>query len=86
MVALVVVVLALVVYFTGTGGVPEHGSLHEPGGGDEIIVVDQSAGAPAATACDEDSERGKLVIDTTNNRLYICHGAARGWDYIALTD
>ena len=45
-----------------------------------------SAGAPLAADCDTDSERGRISIDTTNNRLYICNGAARGWDYVALTD
>lgn len=32
------------------------------------------------------AERGRMIIDTTNNRLYICNGATRGWDYVALTD
>lgn len=45
-----------------------------------------SAGAPTATDCDANSERGRLSIDTTNNRLYVCNGATRGWDYVALTD
>lgn len=45
-----------------------------------------NAGAPAATDCDADAEGGRWVRDTTNNRLYICNGATRGWDYVALTD
>ncbi|MCJ7740151.1 hypothetical protein MUP32_02410, partial [Candidatus Microgenomates bacterium] len=45
-----------------------------------------SAGAPAAGDCDETGERGRMAIDTTNNRLYVCNGATRLWDYIALTD
>lgn len=45
-----------------------------------------SAGVPLAGDCDADAERGRLFIDTGNNRLYICNGAARGWDYTALTD
>ena len=43
-------------------------------------------GAPPAGDCDDDSERGRMYIDTTNNRLYICNGATRGWDYVVLTD
>jgi hypothetical protein len=29
---------------------------------------------------------GSVGIDTTNNRLYVCNGATRGWDYTALTN
>lgn len=31
-------------------------------------------------------ERGHLVLDYISNRLYVCNGAARGWDYVELTD
>jgi hypothetical protein len=44
-----------------------------------------SAGSPPPTDCDADNERGKMAIDTSNNRLYVCNGATRGWDYIALS-
>lgn len=44
------------------------------------------AGAPTATHCDHANELGRIAIDTTNNRLYICMGATRGWDYAALTN
>ena len=47
-------------------------------------LSDNNAGAPPAADCDADYERGRLSIDTNNNRLYICNGAARGWDYVAL--
>lgn len=53
---------------------------------DGFRFEDTSAGAPTAGDCDADAERGRLVIDTTNNRLYICNGATRGWDFIALSD
>jgi len=43
-------------------------------------------GAPPAGDCDDDSERGRMYIDTTNNRLYICNGEKKGWDYVVLTD
>ncbi|MBI4668848.1 MAG: hypothetical protein HY747_06635, partial [Elusimicrobia bacterium] len=45
-----------------------------------------TAGAPPAADCDADAERGRLTIDTTNNRLYVCNGASRGWDYVTLTN
>lgn len=45
-----------------------------------------TAGAPSNADCNADDERGRLVIDTTNNRLYICNGLSRGWDYTALTN
>lgn len=43
------------------------------------------AGAPPAADCTNDYI-GRMAIDTTNNRLYICMGATRSWDYIALTN
>ncbi len=45
-----------------------------------------SATSPAATDCDSDTERGRMSIGTTDNRVYLCNGAVRGWDYISLTD
>lgn len=45
-----------------------------------------STGTPTASDCDADAERGRLAIDTQNNRLYVCNGATRGWDYATLTD
>jgi hypothetical protein len=44
------------------------------------------AGAPLNADCDSDDERGRFYIDTSANRLYICNGASRGWDYVALTN
>ncbi len=45
-----------------------------------------TAGPPPAVDCDDDTERGRISIDTSNNRLYVCNGALRGWDYAALSD
>ena len=45
-----------------------------------------SSGAPSAGDCDDDGDRGRLVIDTTNDRLYLCNGGARAWDVLTLTD
>lgn len=44
------------------------------------------AGAPAGADCNADNKRGRLYIDTTNNRLFICNGATRAWDYVNLID
>jgi hypothetical protein len=46
-----------------------------------ILIV---AGTPASGFCDEDTERGRLAIDTSNNLLYVCNGQSRGWDTITL--
>lgn len=54
--------------------------------GSYLQIKDSNAGAPPAGDCDNDSEMGRMSIDTTNERLYICNGATRAWDYIALTD
>lgn len=59
--------------------------LHVPDGG-YLQAEDHNAGAPPAGDCDNDAERGRISLDTSNNRLYVCMGAARGWDYSALTD
>lgn len=62
---------------------------------DSLLTVDGSgylqfkhsqAGAPPAADCDANSERGRMSINTSNNRLYICNGATRGWDYVSLTN
>jgi hypothetical protein len=60
----------------------------------EVVVPDgmfaqfgnHSGAVPLAADCNADSEWGRQYIDTDNNRLYICNGASRGWDYISLTD
>lgn len=41
------------------------------------------AGAPTSGDCDTASEMGRLSIDTTNHRLYVCEGAI-GWKYATL--
>lgn len=70
----------------GFGGLTNpQSTLHVPDG-KYAQFEDNNAGAPTATDCDSDTERGRLSIDTTNNRLYVCNGATRGWDYVALTD
>jgi hypothetical protein len=68
-----------------TGLTNANGGLNVPDG-NYAQLADNNAGAPAAADCDADNERGRISIDTTNNRLYVCNGATRGWDYIALTN
>ena len=46
----------------------------------------KSTGRPLVADCDTNGERGRLSLDTTNNRLYICNGVTRGWDFIPLND
>jgi hypothetical protein len=45
-----------------------------------------SDGAPDALACNSNTERGAMVLDHANNRLYICSGPERGWDYTDLSN
>lgn len=69
----------------GIGTASPQSALHVPDG-KYMQVEDNNAGAPPGADCDNNAERGRLSLDTTNNRLYICNGATRGWDYMALTD
>jgi len=69
----------------GIGTTAPMSALHVPDG-KYAQFEDNNAGPPPAADCDADSERGRMSIDTANNRLYICNGASRGWDYIALTN
>ncbi len=45
-----------------------------------------SAGAPPSADCASDSQRGRLSIDTTNNKMYVCNGTSRGWDSVNLAN
>ena len=45
-----------------------------------------SSGAPPSADCNSNSQRGRLTLDITNNRLYVCAGASRGWDRLNLID
>lgn len=45
-----------------------------------------SNGAPLSSDCDSEDEVGRLTIDRVNNRLYVCNGKIRGWDYVDLID
>uniref|UniRef100_A0A7C4M2Q7 LamG domain-containing protein n=1 Tax=candidate division CPR3 bacterium TaxID=2268181 RepID=A0A7C4M2Q7_UNCC3 len=71
--------------YVGIGTTDPQSTLHVPDG-KYAQFEDNNAGAPPSADCDSNTERGRISIDTTNNRLYICNGATRGWDYIGLTD
>lgn len=78
----------IVIDLTGNVGIGKNdpqSALHVPDG-KYLQAEDNNAGAPPAADCDNNAERGRLSIDTTNNRLYVCNGATRGWDYVALTN
>lgn len=68
-----------------SGGLGSQSALYIPDG-KYAQFEDNNPGAPPAGDCDCDSERGRISIDTANNRLYICNGSARGWDYIPLVN
>ncbi len=69
----------------GIGTNDPQSALHVPDG-KYIQAEDNNAGPPPTADCDIDTERGRLSIDTASNRLYICNGAARSWDYVDLND
>ena len=69
----------------GVGTTTPESTLHVPDG-KYFQAEDNNAGAPPSADCDTDAERGRQSIDTTNNLLYVCNGATRGWDYVALSD
>ena len=69
----------------GIGTTSPQSTLHVPDG-KYAQFEDNNAGAPPAGDCDNNAERGRMSIDTTNNLLYVCNGATRGWDYIEMTD
>ncbi len=48
--------------------------------------IDSSISIPVSADCDSDAERGRLILEYTNNRMYICNGASRGWDYLVLNN
>ncbi len=63
------------------------------GPGDSVyqyLQIDAESGQPPVADCDNDLERGRLLVDYSGasgaHKLYICTGAANGWDSAALTD
>lgn len=62
--------------------------------GQYLQVASTDDAAPPAADCDSDEERGRMSVANlprrflpgTQSRLYVCQGAARGWDYVLLSD
>ncbi len=71
---------------TAATDIPSGTSLYVPSASGYLQFTKSGAGAPTASDCDQDNERGRLYIDTNLNRLYVCNGATRNWDYTALTN
>jgi len=51
-------------------------------GSESYLQIDTIAGAPAASECTSSAQSGKMILDDTNNALYIC--TALGWRSVAL--
>jgi len=45
-----------------------------------------NSGAPPDLDCNSFKEQGTMKLDSKNNRLYICNGPERGWDYVSLSN
>lgn len=69
------------------------GGLSVPDG--QYLQIDSTDdAAPPAADCDSDEERGRMSVANlprrflpgTQSRLYVCQGAARGWDWVLLSD
>ncbi len=69
----------------GIGTTAPKSALHVPDG-KYLQAEDNNAGAPPSADCDSDTERGRISLDTVNFRLYVCAGAARGWDFAELNN
>jgi hypothetical protein len=50
----------------------------------QVSTIAGDAPTLVSDDCNADAERGRMVLDTTNDRLYICDGLTRGWDYLQL--
>lgn len=48
--------------------------------------IELSDGVPPSVDCNSYTERGRMVLDHKNNRLYVCNGPERGWDYSSLNN
>ena len=62
--------------------------------GQYLQIASTDDAAPPVADCDSDEERGRMSVANlprrflpgTQSRLYVCQGAARGWDYVLLSD
>ena len=53
-------------------------ALHIQGG---YLQIQSTASPPPIVDCG-DAAIGRMILDTTNNRLYICNGTPTGWEYL----
>lgn len=73
-------------YFSGSVDVAKDLTVGAPDGSSGYLQFRRFGAGIPTSGCIDDTERGRLYIDTLNNLLYICNGAIRGWDYISLID
>ena len=52
----------------------------------QYLQIDSESGAPSAGDCNADTQRGRMIHDYTNFKIYVCGGASRGWDHLDLVD
>lgn len=52
----------------------------------QYLQIDSENGAPSAGDCNSNSQKGRMIHDYTNFKVYICGGASRGWDHLDLAD
>lgn len=52
----------------------------------EFGKTELSEGKPPSIDCNSYTERGRMSLDHENNRLYVCNGPDRGWDYTTLSN
>lgn len=52
--------------------------------GQYLRLAGLNNGAPPAGDCDSDDERGRVTISVKPNQLFVCQGAAGGWDHLFL--
>lgn len=73
-------------YFSGDVDVDGGLSVGDPDDQTKYLQFNtQGSGAPSAADCSSDTQRGRLYLDYSSSyRLWVCVGAARGWDYIDL--
>jgi hypothetical protein len=69
----------------GWGSVKVESGIHVPNG-TYAQFENNGFGPPPHEDCTTDEQKGRIFIDSADNRLYICNGAARGWDFVTLSD
>jgi hypothetical protein len=52
----------------------------------EYLWMDVEDKEPDAKDCNSQEERGRFAMQRGTDRIYICNGPDRGWDYVELND